>query len=139
MIQSINRQIKGCLLRPMRSVLANLWVISGPFQRLPFRLPLSVRDTHTIRGCFSNCKGVPCMHRTLCLLPCKPDIRSLPTEIHSGSRPQHRGLGPNDPAHHIHTALDPRLRSGSSSPSCCQISHSFRHLLTLPVALRFRT
>ena len=33
--QSINRRIKGCLLRPMRSVLANLWAFNGPFQRLP--------------------------------------------------------------------------------------------------------
>jgi len=38
MIQSINSRINGVLLRPIRLQSTNLWVFSGPFQRLPLRL-----------------------------------------------------------------------------------------------------
>ena len=47
MIQSINRRINGCLHRPIRLSLANQWVFSGPFQRLPF-------DSRVSHRCFNG-------------------------------------------------------------------------------------
>jgi len=43
MILSINKQINGFLLSPIRLLSTNYWAFNGPFQRLPFHSPVISR------------------------------------------------------------------------------------------------